>query len=1532
VSVGRRVGTGSNSPFSTDRPFGQWDLDIPHVHGVFSASKGWTSEGAASNRCSTFGAPASAVGTSNGSTWESDEFWAGNFLYVPGAGDQQMLLRDGANTRSPAYPAAPTLYPIVTRGLWSISCLPALKNASVAKVRTGEGFLAISPDGTKYQFDWMVAYQAPTLFKSLDLGMMSVSARASAMSDASVTARPEEPAPEINVQGVLARNEVWILPSRVTDRHGNYVDYAYDAVVPENLKSITSNDGRSLTFTYVPGASGPTRQIQTVSEVTSAGTRTWTYSYIKTGTFANVIELEKVTLPDMSVLNVYGARSLFKQVNFTPPPGCDDPSGAGSSTYLTGTMTHPSGASGKFSLTPTLHGRSNVVRDCRLSGQSAESAVEVNLRPRYFTTMSLTSKEISGPGIAPSVWSYDYGPPNASWACGIGCPSTKVVTVTDPAGDKTVQYFGNRIDETEGQLQRTDVYDGETLLRSTFLTYQPPGNNPYPRYLGYQSTSIGDADQLRQLSPVKQQLIRQQGVDFIMDVNEFDVFGRAKDVTRRSSPGIPRREVTTYLDKYPTWLLGMVEKVTHFDTGTVMVANTYNATTSNLETVSKFGKLQQTLAYNADGTISSVKDEKNPSTSFATYVRGIPKLITFADGTKLTHDVDTLGNIRSVTDQNLITTAYAYDAMNRVKVITPPAGGAVAWNSTTIDYAQVQSYENDVGPGHWKQTVSMGNSVEVVLFDALMRRVQTYKYDRNNEAATSRFSKSQFDINGNQTFSAFPVRSFSAVGGGVRTEYDALGRVTAVRTDSELGVLNSTNTYGVNFTTTSVNPRNFATTSSFQTFDTPSESAVAVIKAPESVNVDIVRDIFGKPTSVTRSGLGKSATRTYVYDANHRLCKTVEPETGATIQDYDLANNVKWRASGLAMPSTTSCDTLSIPNAKKISFAYDVLNRLETTAYGDLSPGISRTYWPDGLPKTVNSNGANWTYTYNARRLIDTENLEYGGLNYVLRHGYDANTSKTSLTYPDNAVVSYLPNALGEPTQVGAFAGGITYYPNGAIKTFTYGNGVLHTLTQNTCGLPNRSIDAGVLNDEYAFDENGNVTAIGDWQEAVSGRAMTYDGLDRLKQVYAPSMWGNASFDYDALDNLVISNFTDGVGAQRAMMHNYPDGTNRLMSVTGTASFAVIYAYDSQGNIIQRGTQAFVFDQGNRVTQATGKATYVYDGLGRRSSIVTPDGVNRLQMYSQDGKLMFAGPTSSTKTKYIYLQNHVLAEVNGTSTEYLHTDGLGSPIARTNAVGLVSRTRYEPYGRTAAGATPTIGFTGHVNDVDTGLTYMQQRYYDPVAGRFLSIDPVTTDANTGGSFNRYAYAENNPYKYVDPDGRDAKKASDPCAGKSRMSCGTLGTITVSSDPGTTGARTATTSVASSNPKNVTAYFNDMYPPIHAMAARMGTDENFIFTLSSMESGWLDQHNRDLFNPYGLTKAGGNNLQFSSFDAATTYFEKSSQWGSRLKGISTIDGFIKELLTPPKYNSVNPNYEQIVRQQYQTIIRRKAIWEKTNEKR
>ena len=105
------------------------------------------------------------------------------------------------------------------------------------------------------------------------------------------------------------------------------------------------------------------------------------------------------------------------------------------------------------------------------------------------------------------------------------------------------------------------------------------------------------------------------------------------------------------------------------------------------------------------------------------------------------------------------------------------------------------------------------------------------------------------------------------------------------------------------------------------------------------------------------------------------------------------------------------------------------------------------------------------------------------------------------------------------------------------------------------------------------------------------------------------------------------------------------------------------------------------------------------------------------------------------------------------------TDALGSPVAGTDEVGaLVVRTTYEPYGAALNRTVDGVGYGGQVMDAATGLVYMQQRYYDPAIGRFLSADPVPADGNTGGNFNRYAYANNNPYRFIDPDGRYA------CAG------------------------------------------------------------------------------------------------------------------------------------------------------------------------
>ena len=121
--------------------------------------------------------------------------------------------------------------------------------------------------------------------------------------------------------------------------------------------------------------------------------------------------------------------------------------------------------------------------------------------------------------------------------------------------------------------------------------------------------------------------------------------------------------------------------------------------------------------------------------------------------------------------------------------------------------------------------------------------------------------------------------------------------------------------------------------------------------------------------------------------------------------------------------------------------------------------------------------------------------------------------------------------------------------------------------------------------------------------------------------------------------------------------------------------------------------------------------------------------------------------------------------VRSETVTYYHNDALGSPVAATDQSGtLLWRETYRPYGERlnnqAASSNNPIWYTGKRQDAETGLVYMGSRYYDPRLGRFLSIDPVEPDENNLHSLNRYAYANNNPYKFTDPDGQIAETIID----------------------------------------------------------------------------------------------------------------------------------------------------------------------------
>jgi RHS repeat-associated protein len=96
----------------------------------------------------------------------------------------------------------------------------------------------------------------------------------------------------------------------------------------------------------------------------------------------------------------------------------------------------------------------------------------------------------------------------------------------------------------------------------------------------------------------------------------------------------------------------------------------------------------------------------------------------------------------------------------------------------------------------------------------------------------------------------------------------------------------------------------------------------------------------------------------------------------------------------------------------------------------------------------------------------------------------------------------------------------------------------------------------------------------------------------------------------------------------------------------------------------------------------------------------------------------------------------------------------GSILPADQAGKVVWKEAYQPFGKKASNASAgnRLGYQGKPLEAGTGLSYMGARYYQPELGRFMGIDPQEPKANDLHSLNRYAYANNNPYRYTDPDG------------------------------------------------------------------------------------------------------------------------------------------------------------------------------------
>jgi RHS repeat-associated protein len=1383
-----------------------WQIDAPYLSGTFAQSD------MIGLRCTNAGNPPSVtvIGDMDGQSYifNAHDYWSGNHLHAPGGGGELLAKNGDAKVPKPNFTVDSGW---TTKDGWYFSCLPQVQQRvpvaglppqsqeELTRDNSGLGFVGYAPDGKKYTFDWKVVRPliGEGIVKENDTGTRAA---------------------------LLAREDVRLYATKVEDRFGNWVQYHWQG---NELVRIDSNDGRAINLNYsASGMDSGIGQFRVLISATAAG-RTWTYNYGPT---------MSVVLPDGSSWKyAESTTSQWGFLQFTYPQGPIDPHNMASPqgdimeyvapcTRLprfdpvtsTLTVTHPSGAQAAFTFVPMRHGRTNVTYSC--ANHNPDGGFPSTTKPLMHDVMSLTQKRITGPGLSQGDYTYsyaglegDFDVASAYSTTWTPAPHYKTVTVTQPDGTQVINSFGKDYGLNEGQLAKVQVVKGGTTYRTTTNTYIAESDvaaQPFPDKMGTSVMQYPDQWGSAAVRPLVSTTLVQDGVTFSTNNGSFDQFAKPTSVTRSSSGNAggdsSRIESMTYKNDLDRWLLGLPLTTTCTSSacaGMVMSETRYDPNNPNdlPWQLYSYGVLQATMTYNADGTLATVADGAGNVTTLSSWKRGVPQTIHFPNtpesptGAIMSSVVNDSGWLTAVSDEMGFTTNYGYDPMGRMSQVTYPTGDTTAWASMVNTFTPVATPEYGLPAGHWKSTTQNGYGLTTTYYDAHWRPVLVQSEDTGN-SATRKFVVKRYDILGREIFSSYPVASVSSINDalqGVTTTYDALGRATLVQQNSELGTLTSTTQYLIGFKTKSTNPRLFSTTTSYQVFDSPSTDApVSMVQdiklSPlDQVTTTITRDVFGKPTAITRSGTynsaAVSATRNYVYDANQRLCKSVNPESYATLVDYDAAGNIAWSADGNALTGLT-CNRGSVLATDKTTRTYDARNRTLSVVYPGSTAGVSYAYFADGALKTLTSGSSHWDYTYNKRRMPLTEQLTLGTRVKTISHTYNWEGFESFLTYPSGLVVPFTPNGLGQVTQAGGYATGVTYHPNGGMSVFIYGNGIVHSMVENLRQLPQRSLDQkpgspSVLDDSYDYDYNGNVAAITDGVIGGGGnRNMTYDGLDRLTATSAPNLaWINATTSYDPLDNIR----SNTVGART---WNYSYNTlNRLTQLaTPSGTVARNIGYDARGNITVNGSAVDAFDTANRLTTVTGKESYLYDGYGRRVQIVRlSDNKISYPLYSMAGQLIMDEDQRSGKTTdYVTLNGSLVAKRTapiGTTTWatfYEHTDSLHTPVSETDVAGTATMIkRYTPYGEPSDGNyVQGPAFAGHVTDAATGLSYMQQRYYDPVLGRFLSVDPVPANTTAGGNFNRYWYGSNNPYKMIDPDGRSDCPWYIPwCASTSRIS-------------------------------------------------------------------------------------------------------------------------------------------------------------------
>lgn len=1303
--------------YRTGGPTG-WAWNIPFIRGNYAAMRpghspinwnfgtgGWYT----GHNCSGYGTTAQKT---NGDLVSTGNFWTGKLLHIPGVTSENFQ-RDV------------TTYGQMTKSNFKITSCTTLPSGQ-------EGIVVSGPNGLTYTFNEVRSYY--------------------------------------NGKIALKDPVVWtrvLLVTRIADRFGNFVDYTYTG---GDLTRILASDGREIVINYeTVSVSRPVTAV--------ANDKTWTYSYQSSG----ARYLSTVTRPDGRSWSYSGLQTLlfdpdgqsgkYQQqyrvaAGSTPViPNCI----VGSSGPETAIVTHPDGLTVTYTLQNRRHTRSQVNPNFYSpSGEDYTIARNLNCAVHK----SLIQRTISGPGLTPTSWTYTYstnqgnfttaalntyfpGPYDLpvpvggypSFINGTNASEYRSVTISSPTEVRLLYIHRRYTTITENMVVAEDVLNavGNTLLRRTEKSFSQGV------MVGSHGLGTGPNGNQRnyRINP-SQTLVRDYlsgGTDiFTTAWSNYDTFGFAQTTQESNNVGGATKTTQTgYLHDTSLWLIGLT--TTSSINGIASVQNNYFANRL-LQQVLEFGAVKSNYTYNADGTLATSFDALNNTTTYSLWYRGLPTYQYLPGGGVATRNTNWDGTLAIYTDPNGNPTGYGYNGVGRVTSIDLPG----SWTDKSITY-DFSGGELGSPAGATRQRLTHGRFEKTTYFDALLRPVLIE--ERDSATGSAKYVRTTYNQQGLVSFESYPSSSYVA-STGITSTYDALGRVVQRQASGPVTLETRSYLSGNRISVTDADGH--TTTVTYDASGSPTYDGAVAIASPEGQSTSIARDVFGKVTSVTQygswSGGYSSATRIFEYDGAQRICRRTDPEAGSTVWGYDAASRTAWEAKG---QSGSGC--VAQPSGAT-TYTYDAKGRRTGDDYPGSADDVAYIYDHASNLRHVNNPSAQREYTYNSLNLVESERAIVDGVPFDLAFAYSPLghlSSRTTLS----RTVSYSPDAWGRPTQLGSYVTSISYHPNDLPSNYglLYGgapNGIVFSQTLDARQRPYQqeylATNGPIQKFQYAYTNGGDLTSIGDLSVGTYGAnnmSATYDGLHRLRE--SSGLWGTYTYTYDSLNNVRAR--TPLPGYLGGLTYSY-DALNRLVGVSGSVSRA--YSYQSSGEISGDGARTFSINNIGQITGVTGSASavYAYDGNARRIK-ATVGGTTEYSMYSKDGLLAYTW-NGTYWTDFLSLNGQPLVEIKRTlgvdDVTYLLPDLVGSPRTRVLSAGYDTE-HFDPYGEKLNGVSEKIGYTGHAWDAETNLTYMEARFYDPKIGRFLSTDPVHFSDTDPFTFNRYTYANNNPYKFTDPDGR-----------------------------------------------------------------------------------------------------------------------------------------------------------------------------------